>query len=81
MNFYVSLIPLIPPTSADVVARSQLLRERKVVYTCRETWVSGSGWLPLLMAEKALSIVEMEVLELKAASTYQVQNAKDPIMP
>jgi hypothetical protein len=80
MNFYVSTIPLMPPTGADMAARSQLLRERKVVYTCRETWVSGSGWLPILMAEKALSIVEMEVLELKAASTYQVQNAKEPFI-
>ena len=63
-NLYISIVPKEWPSPSDLNARSQLLRERGVHYTCDETWVKDCGWMPILRCKNKLSAVDMEILEL-----------------
>ena len=80
MTFYVSTIPesRTTPDWSGMESRSRLLKDRQVRYTAKETWVVGSGFLPLLMAEKPLDADEKEVLELREATLKEINTSKDP---
>ena len=76
--YYLSTVPLTFPSSADLIARSQLLKEAGVRYSTKEVWGSGDGFLPLLYSKADLDADTMEMLELRKASVHEVCMASEP---
>jgi hypothetical protein len=64
MNLYISIIPVKFPSESEMVARSQLMKEKQM-FVKDEVWVKDRGTLPVWQCPSVLTKDEMEVLELE----------------